>query len=364
MGLLPNSNIVVDHFAHTADLSAPHYVFFLTHMHTDHTAGLTPSWDRGPIYCSPLTAVLLKDKFPGISDVRSLEMDETHWVYLDQDCRKGVEVTLIDANHCPGSVMFLFKGYLGTILHTGDFRFCQSMLEHPALVTGSGLIEIDQLFLDNTFCSPDFAFPPKAEVLAEIISIIERSAQGDVWIAIETLGKEDLLIALAEHFKTLIVVNEARYHSIELLNLRPELFTTNKEEGWIKVVRRAELKTIGEEWKRGSPTLAMIMSGWHKESSQVAEYVYKLPYSLHSSFPELLEFVKAIKPKLLTCTVHTSTSMAGVSMLREHERLSEHEVTTPDHTFHEANLSRFKRKAEGDELRKVKRVKTLGSRIV
>lgn len=29
----------------------------------------------------------------------------------------------MDANHCAGSVMILFRGYMGTILHTGDIRF-------------------------------------------------------------------------------------------------------------------------------------------------------------------------------------------------------------------------------------------------
>lgn len=50
-------------------------------------------------------------------------MDEEHWIYLDDEKKEGVSVVLMDAFHCPGAVMFLFKGKMGNVLHTGDFRF-------------------------------------------------------------------------------------------------------------------------------------------------------------------------------------------------------------------------------------------------
>ena len=52
-----------------------------------------------------------------------LEIGESKMLHVD---RRGnhvtITVTTIDANHCPGSAMFLFEGYFGRILYTGDFR--------------------------------------------------------------------------------------------------------------------------------------------------------------------------------------------------------------------------------------------------
>lgn len=42
-----------------------------------------------------------------------------------------------------------------------------------------------------------------------------------------SLGKEEVFLNLAEDFKTKIVVDEARYHKIKLMDLKPELFTTD-----------------------------------------------------------------------------------------------------------------------------------------
>lgn len=53
------------------------YIFFLSHMHTDHTKGLEKvSWGFGDIYCSPITAKLMVSKFPHLKDkAKPLELN-------------------------------------------------------------------------------------------------------------------------------------------------------------------------------------------------------------------------------------------------------------------------------------------------
>lgn len=61
--------------------------------------------------------------------------------------------------------MILFEGYMGTILHTGDMRFQQFMIDDNPLLFPPSLrnssyqtcsIHIDEVIMDNTFCDPIF----------------------------------------------------------------------------------------------------------------------------------------------------------------------------------------------------------------
>ena len=158
-------------------------------------------------------------------------------------------VTFLDANHCPGSVMILFEGYFGRILHTGDMRFhkdmigANSMLYPPNKVTNDldgCSVEVDEMILDNTFCDPVFQFPDRDEAFDMLSEIVDKHPDHRVFVCVDSLGKEELMVALAEKYQTIIVVNEDRYALIQSINLRPELFSTNRDDGWIEVIRKSE----------------------------------------------------------------------------------------------------------------------------
>jgi len=49
---------------------------------------------------------------------------------------------------------------MGTILHTGDFRFNKNVMNFEFFTN------VDELIFDNTYCNPMFDFPT-ADVVAE-----------------------------------------------------------------------------------------------------------------------------------------------------------------------------------------------------
>ncbi|KAF7370359.1 DNA cross-link repair protein PSO2/SNM1 [Mycena sanguinolenta] len=164
--------------------------YFLTHAHSDHYTNLSSSWKHGPIYCSEGTANLI---------IHILSVDKK-WVHpLPMDVSTvipgtgGVHVTLIEANHCPGSSLFLFEGpqtvnagdsafkspFVGSsktfrYLHCGDFRASPQHTMHPA-VRGK---HIDHVYLDTTYLDPKYTFPPQPLVISACAELAKRIAAG------------------------------------------------------------------------------------------------------------------------------------------------------------------------------------------
>ena len=151
---------IVDKFQY--DLPAPGAVYFLSHFHSDHYGGLGPRWADRMLYCSTVTARLVTTQLRVDPKwVVPLQIDPS--VAHDIGC--GVSVTLLDANHCPGSAMFLFRCGGKTALHTGDFRY------DPRIVPPS-VTKVDLLHIDTTFCSSEYDFPPQSRVESTVVSLI------------------------------------------------------------------------------------------------------------------------------------------------------------------------------------------------
>ncbi|XP_005530193.1 PREDICTED: 5' exonuclease Apollo [Pseudopodoces humilis] len=279
--VLPGTPIAVDFWSLRRAAGAR--LFFLSHMHSDHTVGLSSTWSR-PLYCSPLTARLLHRRLQvPMCWIRPLEVGQSHVV-------DEVTVTLIDSNHCPGSVMFLFEGTFGTILYTGDFRYTSAMQSEPAL-RGR---HIDCLYLDNTNCHPQRALPSRALATLQAAHLIRAHPQHHVVIGVYTLGKETLLMDLALEFGTWVVVSPWRLEQMRLLEL-PDVFTAEEGAGWIRAVDVAEIRwdTL-VTWNTLHPTIAIIPTG--RPMKVTHPNIHLIPYSDHSSFAELREFVKWLKP--------------------------------------------------------------------
>ncbi|NXA18160.1 DCR1B exonuclease, partial [Ibidorhyncha struthersii] len=242
--------------------------------------------------------------------IRPLEVGQSH--VLGEEATATVTVTLLDSNHCPGSVMFLFEGAFGTILYTGtaqapaappppplrpdgpvlagDFRYASTMRGEPALQGR----HIDRLYLDNTHCHPHRPLPSRQHATRQAAHVIRTHPRHQVVIGVYSLGKETLLVDLAVEFSTWVVVSPWRLEQMRLLEL-PDVFTTEEGAGWIRAVDVAEIRwdTL-VSWNMLHPTIAILPTG--RPVKVTHPNIHPIPYSDHSSFSELREFVKWLKP--------------------------------------------------------------------
>lgn len=324
--LIPKTRFIVDGFRHSGDFSLS---YFLSHFHADHYTGLTSTWSRGIIFCSEITARLAV-KVLGVSALFVVGLPINETVVID-DC----EVTLIDANHCPGAVQFLFKvpvsgGKFERFVHTGDFRFCSDMKLMPVL---SEFVGCDAVFLDTTYCDPKFVFPSQEESIDYVVSVIERIGSENrnvrksvlFLVATYVIGKERILLEISRRCGCKIYVDSRKMEILRALGYEDEgVFTEDESASDVHVVG---WNVLGETWpyfrpnfvkikeimveKEYKKVVGFVPTGWTYEvkknkfavRTKDCFEIHLVPYSEHSNYNELREYVKFLKPKRVLPTV-------------------------------------------------------------
>ncbi|XP_046548367.1 DNA cross-link repair 1A protein-like [Haliotis rubra] len=319
--------LTVDAFRHGVIPGCKAYL--LTHFHYDHYGGLTKHFKQH-LYCSKVTGNLVRTKI-------KVDPRYIHTLPLNQPCDvEGVELTLMEANHCPGAVIILFRLKSGqTYLHTGDFRADPAMELYPPLVG----TKIHQLYLDTTYCDPVYTFPSQSEVIKFAVSFVKKHVEACpntlIVCGTYTIGKERVFSAIADALQSKVCVKRDKKVIIECLEDQhlQKMVTLDPKEARVHVLPMGKLKPndlsayLSDQAKFNS-ILALEPTGWSHSNRVVSldqikpKYsrngitIYGIPYSEHSSYLEMKRFTQFIRPDRILATVNNTNPESRQKMNR------------------------------------------------
>ncbi|KAJ3035273.1 hypothetical protein HK097_004248 [Rhizophlyctis rosea] len=322
----------------------------------------------GPVYCSEISAKILsvmgkgyKKRENGVIDVKPLykhlnmkplPMDTPEIVTTEFG---EVRVTLLNANHCPGSVMILFQGSNGTVLYTGDLRaesyFLDGLAQCPALTNGDGLISIDKMYLDTTFCHPHYdEFLTKMESVKSLIAVMSQyPADQHFNMNMTILGYEPIYMMVAMAFSTQVYIDPSRYIYYEQFEKCTPTASTTPDAAITNYLTLDPTSTrfhacgaksgcqicVEKYQQRRSVWVNASSAGWrewskgrkvptHQDPNHPGHEVMrvgvarsrrsgdlKVLYSMHSSFSELRSMVGMFRPREVFSCVMDKTAVRG-----------------------------------------------------
>ncbi|RXK36735.1 hypothetical protein M231_05970 [Tremella mesenterica] len=363
----------------------PAQLFLLTHVHSDHLVGLTSNF-TGRIICTPDTKRMLlrlegendrvlrekgitelpRLRFPGLGArrlnmgkkgerivdlIETIPYGDPKYYDLGYDSLGQpitVTITALDANHCPGSAMFLIKSRDRAVLHTGDIRADGPFLQ--ALRTNSALEEflppdlsapssekeiywgkriLDRMYLDTSAMLGTGDMPDRDPTLRDLVLQMSLYPSDTVFfLNAWCFGWEGAIKAIARYFRTPIHVDRYKRSIYSAVETDPFLLacTTNDPnctrfhacERKVKCVACRTYEGQNRVWNIDKRIVHVnfveIKSAeWdmrHKEFLErlslaaVGETLWPLniesPIARHSTLPELQSLVETFQPSALS----------------------------------------------------------------
>jgi DNA cross-link repair 1C protein len=315
--------------------------FFLSHFHSDHTVGLDSDYffqrlkeyNCIKLYCHEVTACFLRadERYARLnSHIEYLPTDDSVLLPIPATKNKSetmVTVSTIPAGHCPGSVMFLFEGSSGSALYTGDFRFhvgdAALRPEFRKYIERSATL--NSAYVDTTFFNRStFSIPSRedcCEVICDLITqwldkpgvyIGEKSRRAVHVSTMYDLGYEFLLVQLSKKFKTKIHVSEDQYQRYRFVHSIASCLSRDSDPCSIHFCRTYGSYCCNRQF--GTNTLRIQPSAMYftrPEGGRAAQLVetsepsgvVRVCYSTHSSYEEIIDFMRTIRPENISANV-------------------------------------------------------------
>jgi len=236
----------------------------------------------------------------------------------------GVYITAMNAGHVLGSTMFKIEFEDGmTVLYTGDFNVVDSVVHDGAVPTHA-----DVLITEATYGSPRWIFPSRKKVHEQIldtakqliewgkIPVFQAYSLGKAQEAIALLRNSDITVVSGNHSIDLVSdVYIAHGKDLNYISLRSGNAKAALKAGCVIVSSSPKFtmsnvgKALGSSYRKDlSRRMERYnLSGWTLGEIKSGGF----PLSAHTDFPNLIEFAKAVEPKLVYCFTSNAGELSG-----------------------------------------------------
>jgi len=278
------------------DSRLPRPACFVSHAHSDHLGAHVQA------FCTPETAELAAQRI-GIESVKTLPFGESF------DAESDTRITLISAGHVLGSAMIRVERPEGTLLYTGDFKLRECLTVAPAQT-----LQADVLVMESTFGKPMFRFPPRQQVIDELIDrVTQAMAAGRQPVVMGySLGKSQEIVRILTGAGLPVTCHGAvaainrvyerlgtplgPWRAYEPSDFHGRAALDLAERGVL--VAPPQVARTGFVTRFDNP-LTIMLSGWGMLPGAQFRYGvnHVLPLSDHADFDELLELIERVQPK-------------------------------------------------------------------
>src|SRR3989338_3616621 len=234
-------------------------VTLVSHAHTDH---MPTRFKNNALCCSKLTkkVIALRRKVSEIIDYKSSAIRQ------------------LPAGHILGSSMFLINKKL---LYTGDFNtqgvYCG--VAKP--------IKCETLIMECTYGSPEYIFPKKQEVAAEIAEYVQKHEES-VIMMLDSFGKPQEICHILERHKVPFTMHSRIANFNKQLDLN---FKYYEPKSSVFISGMHDAAFLPPSYKR------VLLTGWIAQNSRFKQGIDKgFVFSSHSDYPSLIDFVRKCNP--------------------------------------------------------------------
>ncbi len=219
--------------------------------------------------------------------------------------RDRARITIYPAGHILGSAQILIENDGGRLVYTGDFRTLPAKTVEPL-----EQLRCDVLIMETTFGRPQYRFPPREQVIEQLLRIITQKLNQGITpvVFVYPLGKGQEILYYLSRSELPVAVD---YTILRLARIYEKFGITfgpyekfRRSEAREKVLLLPAASRMQNFIRNMSDRYLIYMSGWGMDPA--AKYRLRvdevIPFSDHADFDELIRFAEASAAREIYCT--------------------------------------------------------------